>query len=77
MEDYAVAQKEKRWAKEIEDFSQVDNADLRIGILGLGMYHVVWHTPLASISFSCIKDPRAEATNTVAEQDNSLEQPTI
>jgi len=37
MEEYAVAQREKRWAKEdVEKYTQVDNADLTVGVLGLG-----------------------------------------
>lgn len=37
MEEYAVAQRERRWAKEdVENYTQVDNGDLTVGILGLG-----------------------------------------
>ena len=38
MEEYAAAQRERRWSKEdVENYTQVDNADVTVGILGLGM----------------------------------------
>jgi phosphoglycerate dehydrogenase-like enzyme len=33
---YARAQRERRWDKAIENFRSVDNAELRVGVMGLG-----------------------------------------
>ena len=52
MEDYIVAQREKRWAKDIEDFNQVDNSDLRVGILGLGVMGAATAELLLSAGYS-------------------------
>ena len=37
MPEYRVAQQERRWAKDIEDYHPRDNADVVVGILGLGV----------------------------------------
>lgn len=33
---YWEAQRERRWAKEVENFRNIDNSELRVGIMGLG-----------------------------------------
>ena len=33
---YLAAQRQRRWAKDVEHFRNIDNAELRVGILGLG-----------------------------------------
>ena len=48
MEAYAAAQRERRWAKDVEDYTQVDNAQLRVGILGLGSRTVLLKTYLTA-----------------------------
>ena len=35
-DDYWRAQRERRWAKDIENYRSVDNSELRVGIMGLG-----------------------------------------
>lgn len=33
---YMEAQRERRWAKDVENFRNIDNSELRIGVMGLG-----------------------------------------
>jgi len=34
---YAVAQRQRRWGKDIENYRNIDNAELRVGVMGLGV----------------------------------------
>jgi glyoxylate/hydroxypyruvate reductase A len=34
---YWEAQRARRWAKEVENFRNIDNSELRIGVMGLGV----------------------------------------
>ncbi|GAB4819814.1 hypothetical protein N2152v2_006860 [Parachlorella kessleri] len=36
-DDYWRAQQERRWAKDVENYRSVDNSELRVGIMGLGV----------------------------------------
>jgi phosphoglycerate dehydrogenase-like enzyme len=51
MPDYRLAQQEKRWAKDIEDYRPRDNADMKIGILGLGVMGSATADLLASAGY--------------------------
>ena len=64
MEDYIVAQREKRWAKDIEDFNQVDNPDLRVGILGLGVMGAATADLLLSAGYSVSAWTRSQRERT-------------
>ena len=39
---YWEAQRERRWAKEVENFRNIDNSELRVGIMGLGQLIALW-----------------------------------
>ena len=51
MPDYRLAQHEKRWAKDIEDYQPRDNADTRVGIMGLGVMGTATANLLAAAGY--------------------------
>jgi len=51
MPEYRVAQQERRWAKDIEDYHPRDNADVAVGILGLGIMGSATADLLASAGY--------------------------
>jgi glyoxylate/hydroxypyruvate reductase A len=62
-DNYWIAQSEGRWDKSVENFRNVDNAELKVGVMGLGVMGGAVADTLATLGYSVSAWTRRERSN--------------